>query len=287
MKKTHFDQSRIEKTIYRGEQANIYQLKDGSILKLFNPLYLHLYENIGYDLERKIISAKPIKNIPEIIVPKEVILSQNNKFYGYVTDRAKGIDFNSYDDTLTLEQRSDLSMYAKIYNKLEDIVKRGHKEGIIFPDLCTCDNIFIDENGNLSLIDYDGLQIKNHIAVQTSTSLGEQDQYQIPKYFRNNLFTENLDKKSLIMLFFLDVFNVNLNTVGKINPSTNEVITLDFIFDALGLNDYDVQNKVWKCFQPNIDNEFLGQDIDNIAHQYQMMAIPIGRNMYMKRLIRK
>lgn len=287
MKKVYIDQLKITKAIGQSQQANIYQLNDGSILKLFNPMILYFYKNIGYNLEKKILDAKPLFNIPEIIVPKQIVLDRKNNFNGYTMDKAKGIDFDNYDNTLSLEQKEDLYEYAKIYNKLEDIVKRGHKEQIIFPDLCTCENIFIDDDGNLKLIDYDGLQVKKHISPHMSTSLGDQDQYLIPKYFKNDLFTENLDKKSLIVLYFLDVFNVNLNTVGKINPISKEVVTLDFIFNAIGLDDYDVQNKVWKCFQTNIDNEFLGEDIDNIAEQYKLFAIPIGGNRSIKKLIRK
>ena len=54
---------------------------------------------------------------------------------------------------------SDLFMYADIHTKLENIVRST--DDIVYPDICTCDNIYVDSsNGNkIQLIDYDGLQV--------------------------------------------------------------------------------------------------------------------------------
>ena len=48
--------------------------------------------------------------------------------------------------------------------------------------------------------------------------------------YQKDLFTKNLDKKSLILLYFLCTFHVDLNKVGIISPVTKTVITLDEIF---------------------------------------------------------
>ena len=55
----------------------------------------------------------------------------------------------------------------------------------------------------------------------------------------------------------------------------------------IGLDDYDVQNKVWKLLQDNKQNEFLGEDVFRIAENYDLLAIPIAKNTYIKRLIKK
>ena len=178
-------------------------------------------------------------------------------------------------------------MYADEHMKLESIVKRGNDAGIVFPDLCTCDNIFIDSSGNMNFIDYDGLQVGNHITPILSTSLGRQEQYLCSKYYKNGLFTPELDKKSLIILYFLTAFNINLGKVGMINPANNDEVTLDFVFESIGLDDYDIQDKVWKCLQSKYKNEFLGDDVYHIADYYDMIAVPIGNGKYVKRLIKK
>ena len=137
------------------------------------------------------------------------------------------------------------------------------------------------------MIDYDGLQVGNYITPIMSTSLGNQEQYFCPKYCVNKLFTPELDKKSLITLYFLNTFHVNLSKVGLINPFSGDKVTLDFIFDLINLDDYDIQNKVWKCFQLNKENEFLGDDVYSVFENYKMEAIPFRDGTYVKKLVRK
>jgi len=286
MQKVRLKDLDIKKQIHSGDTADVYELSNGDILKIFTPFSLLLYNSCNIKIEKKIVEARPIVTVPEIIVP-ETAVYDNGSFCGYISKKAEGIDYNEYDDRLSITDRSNLKMYADDHAKLESIVKRGNEAGIVFPDLCTCDNIFVDKNGNMSLIDYDGLQVGNHVTPILSTSLGEQEQYYCPKYFKQELFTPELDKKSLIVLYFLTTFNVNLNKVGMINPMTNQEVTLDFVFETIGLDDYDVQNKVWKCLQNRYENEFLGDDVYHIANSYKMLTVPIGNGKYFKQLIKK
>ena len=286
MEKKNYEELDITDLICKTDKAYIFQLRNGDILKIFHSFILELYKQSNLKLEEKIISAKPIKTVPEIIVPNMAIYS-NDEFVGYALKKADGMNYNDYDDTLPQKEFSNLKRYAKEYEKLEDIIKRGNKEKIVFPDFCTCDNIFIDKKGNFSLIDYDGLQIGDFITPVLSSSLGNQEQYNCCKYQKNNLFTPELDKKSLITLYFLSAFNIDINKAGTLNPITREIVTLDDIFEMIGLDDYDVQNKVWKLFQDNKQNEFLGEDVFRIAENYDLLAIPIAKNTYIKRLIKK
>ncbi len=286
MEKKNYEELDITDLICKTDKAYIFQLRNGDILKIFHSFILELYKQSNLKLEEKIISAKPIKTVPEIIVPNMAIYS-NDEFVGYALKKADGMNYNDYDDKLPQKEFSNLKRYAEEYQKLESIIKRGNKENIVFPDFCTCDNIFIDKNGNFSLIDYDGLQINNFITPIMSSSLGNEEQYQCPKYQNNFLFTPELDKRSLITLYFLMTFNVDINRVGQYNPITNEKITLDLIFELIGLDDYDIQNKVWKLFQNNQKNEFLDDDVFKIADKYHLLARPIAKNTYMKRLIKK
>lgn len=286
IKKVDIKDLNIKSQIHNGYKANVYELENGSILKVFSPLVLNLYKSCDIQLERKIIESKPIINVPEIIVPEEAVY-ENQEFLGYTSKKAEGIDYNTYDDFLTLKDRCNLKQYADEYAKLESIVKRGNKENIVFPDLCSCDNIFIDDKGNMSLIDYDGLQIDNFITPIISSSLGDQDQYFCSKYCNDKIFTSELDKKSLIVLYFLNTFNVDITKVGSRNPITGEIVTLDDIFELINLDNCDIQNKVWKCLQSRYKNEFLEDDVYDIAYDYNMIAIPASNGAYMKRLIKK
>lgn len=269
------------------ENSKVYRTKDGGVLKLFSPFIFMLYNVSGISLEDKIRNSSKIESVPEIITPNAAVYD-GEKFVGYTMDYVEGLNYNELDDRFTLSQRCNLKMYASMYHKFESIVKRGNKEGIVFPDFCTCDNIIINSDGQVHLIDYDGLQVRNYKSIGISTSLGNDAQYMNSKYQKDGLFNPNLDKKSLIILYFLDTFNINLNTVGQFNPYSGRSITLDDIFNQINLQDNDVKHKVWKCFRSDVDNDFLGTDVDRIADQYQMMIYPqsIG-GVYIKRLIKK
>lgn len=280
-------QSQIKKQV-SGGFINVYMLKNGNYIKFFDPILLLSYKQIGIDIEQKINDAKIIPNVPEIIIPEASIYDSNNQFVGYLTKSAKGINYNEYDKRLTTKDRTNLLKYAKIHNRIENILRRGNTSGIVFPDILSCDNIFIN-NDKIQLIDYDGMQVGKHNTAQMSTSLGRQEQYEISKYsIRNGVFTPNLDKKSSILLFYLTAFNIDLNKVGEITPYGGR-ITLDDIFNIIGLNDADLMHKTWLAVEnKDRDNEYLGDTIFNIADKYDIKIIgePVPGH-YMKKLVRK
>ncbi|MBQ8681372.1 MAG: hypothetical protein IJ509_00450 [Bacilli bacterium] len=267
-----------------GETAITYKLSDGKIFKHFKRGPLLLLKSVSVDIEQKVLAAKNIKINPAIIKPENIVY-HNGFFEGYTMKSAKGIDYNTWENSLTTSERKDLYGYAHIHSQLESIVKST--PNIVYPDLCTCDNIYIN-GSSIQLIDYDGLQIDNNPSISISTTLGPITQYIDSKKYRPGiLFTKELDKKSLILLYFLTTFNINLNNVGKIDSTTGKPITLDDIFRCINLNDYDMMNKVWKIFQDNKDNEYLGDDVFRIAEEHQMEITPLYNNLYFKRLVRK
>lgn len=276
--------------ISESEKSRVYKDNKGNIIKIFNPFVMKLLASIGDDKEKKVMGAKPLINTPEILIPNAGIYDYNDKFLGYRMEHAKGIDYNTFDNSRSYDAIRDLGKFSQEYLRLEDIVKRAHKDNIIIPDLCTFDNLYIDKDNNLQFIDYDGLQIGNLVASAISTSLGEDNLYMSPKYFdsQTKLFTENLDIKSLVYAFFLHCFNVRLDRVGMIIPGTNERITLDYIFYQLNLFDNDFCHKVWKCFQDDQDNEYIGEDTIRIANEYTMVAERYeNTNLHIKSLVRK
>lgn len=256
------------------EIAQVYQTKDGEILKLFMPQYLEVLKTVNICMEQKILDAKSETDIPELLIPTSAVYTPNHQFVGYTLLQAKGIDYNKYNN-LSLEEQSDLYHYAEIYKKIETPIRQASH--LVFPDLCTLDNIFIDEDKNIQFIDYDGIQVGHHKSISISSSLGDPMQYMNSKYMQHNFYTKELDKKSLIILYFLDTFHANLNKVGSIDPATGQRVTLDDFFECIQLDDCDVMNKVWKLFQNNKENEYLGDDVFHIAENYQMNVIPLGR----------
>lgn len=285
----HSKECQIDHMIVRNEATVVFYLKDGSVLKCFDRLFLEIFSELGMNVEQKILDAKEIAEVPEIIIPDAAVYDSFLGFTGYKMRPAEGIDLNSYDETASLSDRGDLYKYALMHNKIEDIVKRGNKNNIIFPDLCTCDNIYITPKGDLSFIDYDGLQVGNHMVVAMSTSLGDDSQYFQDKYINGNLFTPELDKKSLLILYFLDTFNADLNKVGAINPLTGRAVTLDDIFEMLNITDLDFMNKVANTLNPKKPGEYIGEDVIRLAHDNYLDVYqhPIMKQHYLKKLRRK
>lgn len=274
--------------LYQGETAQIISLQNGKILKIFDPVCLSLLKMTTANLEQKILASEKI-SLPKEFIKPEIAVYDGINFIGYTMKKAQGIDYNTMDENLTIEERKDLQQYANIYAKLEKIIKST--PDVVYPDICTCDNIYVHDN-NIQLIDYDGFQVKDKSTMTISTTLGTLAQYLTSKkYHSGQLFTKELDKKSLIMLYFISTFNVDLNKVGMINPYTNQPITLDDVFKLINLDDYDIMNKVWKLFQENKENEYLEEDVFRIAQDYEMEVIDLpqlrGTNMYIKKLVRK
>ena len=273
--------------IAKTETASIYLLNNGDILKIYNPGIIDNHKKLGIDIESKILSAVPIKQSPEIIVPTTAVYDKHGQFCGYIMPRANGIDFNSYDASLTMEQRRDLNQYAEVHYKLESVLRRN--PNIVFPDFCTCDNIFIDSRKNIQFIDYDGLQVGTHRTLSISTSIGEIAAHlNNSKYCKDKwYFTKELDKKSSIILFYLTAFNIDLNKVGMIDPYSGTPITLEDVFSIINLDDPDICHKTYKIFDDSQPNEYLGNDILNLGEKYDVQFMGGNGTAFMKRLIRK
>lgn len=278
---------KVVKIISDSHFSMVYLLKDGRYFKMFNPNFINLLKLNNCDIEKKILEAKIIDKVPEIIIPDSIVYG-NNYFLGYTMPSALGIDSNEYDRQKSLAERMNLYKYAEEHFELEKVIKRANKEEIVFPDLLTCDNIFIN-NGKYQFIDYDGIQIGNNRVLEISTSLGDDRQYRSLKYMnKNQLYTINLDKKSLILLYYLTVFNIDLNHIGKTFNSDGNIITLDEILNLIGMDDYDFAQATYLAIYDKInDNVYLDDLVYRIADKYELRILDITPNGDIKRLIKK
>lgn len=288
MLKENIKDLRVVGEVKRCEYSQVLRLADGRLAKVISPFVFMLYMGVGASLERKIMDADSIVGMDELYKPTSALYS-NGVFTGYTMLENKGIDFNKHDDLLTIRDRADLHRYALIHSQLEKIVKKGHMQSkkIIFPDIATCDNIYLDSKNNVSLIDYDGLQVGDNITVSYSTNLGHDSKYENPKYKHGNLFTEELDKTSLMILYFLDAFNVDLKVIGQRDPRNGKIITVKDFFDIMGFYDERIIRKVEKTLSSTEEGEYLEDDLFRLAEEYKMNVYPVGNDFYVKRLIRK
>ena len=263
------------KEVRVGNNSIVFTLLDGRFLKIYSKDYIELAKLVGADIEKKILNKEGIFIPNENIKPNDIVYDGEN-FIGEITNPAHGISYTEWISSLSREQQSDLMLHGTIYSNLEGIIKSA--SDIVYPDLCSFDNIFVDGT-NIELIDYEGLQIGNYAALGISSALGDRSIYTSSnKYSQaNNLFTKELDIKSLIFFYFRTVFNVDLKLIDEYG------IDVETFFNAINLNDPDIMHKVWKLFQEKEKNEYLGEDVFRIADSYNMDIYPNG----MRRLVRR
>lgn len=249
------------KPLGKGKNGIVVRLSDGRVAKILNPFSLKCYNIFNSSLEEKLERCQEVKDIKELVLPETAIVSEN-RVIGYTMEYNEGITFNQFDDEKTDEDHKNLHKELEIQRKINNLVKKCNERGIVFPDLLSCDNTMVDKNGNISLLDIDGMQILDTPALTISTSLGDDGKYgELKKYSLNpekNLYTSELDKKSLTYLLFLAVFNCNLNKVGY--PMRGRCITLNDMFEIVGL-DYE---KARRIVSDNISDTRTGQYLDNL-----------------------
>ncbi len=291
MQKMQLNSFKPESLIHSGDCSKIYTLEDGRVLKVAAPLVLQACKLAGTSYERKILDIRA-ETVSEIVRPISAVYFQK-ECVGYTMERVIGSDLNNYDDTFTLKERSDLHHYYELYKKIEDIVMKANKVGIVIPDLCTCDNIIVLPNGTLRFIDYDGMQFgKKDKSISVSTSLGDQSRYiDVPKYNDSfGHFTSELDKTSLAILMFLVVFNIDLTLVGTRSPIDGKIITIEDIFQMLGIHEPVFMKKLAANLSATEKGVYLQDELYKLSQQYDMLtfSIPFApQGSYMKKLRRK
>lgn len=274
MEKREFSLEQLKKFEVLSTGYNtVYKLDNGEVLKSFHPTYIEMMSSVGVNLENKILNATNVSFAPEILIPTSASYL-NGRFFGYTLPSAKGVPYSFYDSSLSYLEYTDLYQYAKVYAAIEKPVR--NTSNIVFPDLCTCDNIFISKDKDdfqVQFIDYDGLQVDQYRSIMISSSLGDQS-FLTDKYYKNDFFTKDLDIKSLTHLYFLAAFNINLSRIGMLNPVTGSNVSLEDMFEFIRLDDWDVMDKVYKIFHEKSVNEYLGDDVFNLAEEYRLVAIP-------------
>ncbi|MFA5603759.1 MAG: hypothetical protein WDA12_02765 [Bacilli bacterium] len=275
--------------INSGSDSLIFELKNGSILKMFNrngiqsSKYIKNPNNYIFVKELKVKMAYNFQKFNEVIIP-ETIVYDNNDFMGYTmkknNDKTFIEIFNESYENQTIETISNY------FYKLEKIVKKGNEQGIVFPDLLTYGNVrYNHKTDDIILLDYDGFQIKNLPTWDMCSLLHPKINQCLfhKKYLKQNRFTNNIDKLSIAVGFLLFATNFNIaNHYSKIDKSREINLILDFI----GLDDNSVRYKILKLFNNKEDNEYLEEDLLRIADMYRLEQhneIPKYRKFVKKR----
>ena len=250
------------KILKKSPISKVFLLDEKEVVKVYNSSYLKGI-NRRRALERKIQASSTIK-LKELVLPKKIILINGN-FAGYTMEYIKG---ESYLDIAIAPYRN-LDLINKEYLEIEKIIKKFHKEGIIVPDLLNLTNIIVTEDG-LRFIDYDGMQIKDNKASSVSKILKKDIRHSSTIKYCNHLglYTEELDKKSLLILYILITFN---NLINDINMDNNRFEKIDKLLEELNISQEDkLKEIIDKAYNPrnDIKNEYLEEAVKEIGKKY-------------------
>lgn len=276
-----------------GESSWVF--RDGDyVIKIYKPGYLNMERFVGINTERKMLNSKNIELLPEIEVPISALYDVGTReFIGTRSRYIDGVNYNKFikDSANNMDNDS----IVKNHDVFEGILKRANDNSIVFPDFASCDNIIVTNgdrmNPSFKFIDYDGIQIGREKTMAISSSIisgGDPNRELIfsKKYIDSSMiFTKELNIYSAYVLFFLDILNTDITKIGQ--ESCFGIITFDGLFELMGLDDYDLQHKIWKLFQQDEKNEFLGDDKYTIIDKYNIDVIGKFNNIDVKRLVRK
>lgn len=266
-----------------GATADIYRISEDKCLKIFNDAFLDFLSERNWKfIEEKLDLSDKYTDFSELVRPTGIGFDNKGRFKGYEMPFQEGINFVDYVTSLRFDDVTDLSHYNLKYLELEDIIKSRGSD-VIFPDLATFSNIVVNSDGDFKFLDYDGLQLEDISSITLSRNLG----FVSSKFIvRNNpiVFNKNIDKKSLIHLYFWMVFGTNLGYVGdRVGTS---VVKLDDIFQMINLDDFSIKSKVSKVFYGESDGEYFGEDVYKLADKYNLVTEELDGCKY-KKLVRK
>lgn len=260
MEKIRINEIPMQEKIYSKKYSELYLYVEQEKIKVFKKFkkdYIIGTLDDGFDIEETILKGTEIVTNKNIIKPEKIVYD-NCEFIGYTMPCIIGKDIYNID-------RTELIDYLI---KLEEIIKES--KNIVFPDLLSEGNILINE-GNISLLDFDGLQIENYCSPCISSTLGNQNIYMNDKYMNKDLFTKELDKKSLINLYIYLCYGYELEQIDSIERYDKKQKELEKAFRQCRIPE-ELFEKVMLLYDNNKENEYIGDIIKRTSIQYKITS---------------
>ena len=183
----------------------------------------------------------------------------------------------------------DFAPRTEVFTKLENTIKSEPR--IVFPDIASKGNVLVDSNGEVYVVDIGGMQVDDRFMADSYSTFAEgitefdRDKNDGVKYFLNgNPFhhTKELDKASLISLYFETVFDQDVNQIlGRCGTSEERTRMIEELFNLIGFENEDaLAHALWKIWEP-IPNDWLGDIVPSIADKYKIVSQrPIAEDVF-------
>lgn len=141
--------------------------------------------------------------------------------------------------------------------------------------------------GCLSLTDYDGFKIGEYASICISSAINNKYKIHKSKFYKNDLFTEELDKYSLMILFLQELSSLDLSSIDTINPATNEILTTRDLADYINLDDEEIIRMIEDTVSIDREGVYVSEVADAIASKYDLMVYYEEDGEYTKVLVKK
>ena len=283
--KVEFTSFKDKEEICKSRNSIIYDIHGNKILKVLTDDMQKLHQDNNINYEKRILDER-VKNIPEIVSPIEAVYD-NDYCCGYTMDKINGVTLSRYyfkED----KYNCNLTRIAEIYQKIEEVIKKGNELDIVFPDICSGANILINNAGEVKFIDYDGMQVgsddqsicySSYLAKFIYVVEGELKFYSYDKQY-----TKELDKVSLAVILFELLFGINIFEKVKYYGN-GDIVNIKKIAKLYGLdNEKELIAKIRAIISRSKDGVFLQDEVSKLSENYELYLDRDSRGYTLKRL---
>ena len=207
--------------LYKGKNGEVRKLSKEEVLKIISDIILEISFNISpYSrsiIERNVLYSHKYSYPEEFYLPTSAVYTEKG-FIGYTQEYFNGVDIiDYYRDLLRAKGTYTFNGILEPYKKLNEALKDATHT--VCPDLASGGNILVDYYDNIAITDFAGLQIGGRPSTDISCFIisshaGIQDQVQedmeCTKYMKRDLFTKELDKRTLLVMMLRDVLNLDI-----------------------------------------------------------------------------
>lgn len=166
----------------------------------------------------KLSILNQIKDLQNLLTTNELIFDTKptHDYLGYSENKYPRISISS--QLRDIDSQDKLTVISIFFEELNELIKKGHKYHIVFPNLFSEHSIFYDiKKETLRLSGVDTLQIEDYQSIHINPFLNDSrilDRiYGSLKYYddQHNLYRPNFDQFNLMNQFFIYTLGVNLS----------------------------------------------------------------------------
>jgi serine/threonine protein kinase len=143
----------------RGSEGRVFKFDDNTVIKLYHQ---HILEDLR--MQNKFLKIKSLqsKSISGYIFPRSIVINQREIPIGYLMDYVDKDEEvflgNIYDEN---DKRYSFNERLKLLIEIEDLIKKGHVEGLVLLDIKSS-NLLINKEGFINIVDTDNFKTSEY-----------------------------------------------------------------------------------------------------------------------------